>query len=116
MAGRRGNGIYRDGRAAHGVRSMEGEASDTRTRIQEIIDYQINPAVGGHGGFIEFIDYRDGVVYLRMGGGCQGCGMASVTLRQGIERMLREEVPEIQQIVDVTDHAGGATPYYNPPR
>jgi Fe/S biogenesis protein NfuA len=93
---------------------MEDASKDTRTRIQEMIDYQINPAVAGHGGFIEFIDFKDGTVYLRMGGGCQGCGMANVTLKQGIERMLREEIPEIQQIMDVTDHAGGSNPYYQP--
>jgi Fe/S biogenesis protein NfuA len=93
---------------------MEETSDDTRTKIQEMIDYQINPAVAGHGGFIEFLDFKEGVVYLRMGGGCQGCGMANVTLKQGIERMLREEIPEIQQIVDVTDHAGGSNPYYQP--
>ena len=93
---------------------MDEPSSDARTRIQEMIDFQINPAVGGHGGIIELLDYKDGVVYLRMGGGCQGCGMANVTLKQGIERMLREEIPEIQQIVDVTDHAGGTHPYYQP--
>jgi Fe/S biogenesis protein NfuA len=97
-----------------GVETMAETAGDTRNRIQEMIDYQINPAVAGHGGFIEFIDYKEGVVYLRMGGGCQGCGMANVTLKQGIERMLREEIPEIQQIMDVTDHAGGSNPYYQP--
>jgi Fe/S biogenesis protein NfuA len=97
-----------------GVEIMDATSSDTRTRIQEMIDYQINPAVAGHGGFIEFLDYKEGVVYLRMGGGCQGCGMANVTLKQGIERMLREEIPEIQQIVDTTDHAGGSNPYYQP--
>ena len=93
---------------------MEDASKDTRTRIQEMIDYQINPAVAGHGGFIELIDFKDGTVYLRMGGGCQGCGMANVTLKQGIERMLREEIPEIQQIMDETDHAGGSNPYYQP--
>ena len=70
--------------------------------------------MAGHGGVIELLDYKDGVVYLRMGGGCQGCGMANVTLKQGIERMLREEIPEILQVVDTTDHAGGTNPYYQP--
>jgi Fe/S biogenesis protein NfuA len=97
------------------METMEETAKDTKTRIQEMIDYQINPAVAGHGGFIEFVDFKDGVVYLRMGGGCQGCGMALMTLKQGIERMLREEIPEIRQIVDVTEHGEGANPYYQPP-
>jgi Fe/S biogenesis protein NfuA len=98
--------------------SSDGDPKDgggeLKTKIQEMIDYQINPAVAGHGGFIELLDYKDGVVYLRMGGGCQGCGMANVTLKQGIERMIREEIPEVQQIVDTTDHAGGTNPYYQP--
>ena len=94
--------------------SMEESGGDLKTKIQEMIDYQINPAVAGHGGFIELLDFKDGVVYLRMGGGCQGCGMANVTLKQGIERMIREEIPEVLQIVDTTDHAGGNNPYYQP--
>ena len=93
---------------------MDEPTGDPKTKIQELIDYQINPAVAGHGGFIELLEYKDGVVYLKMGGGCQGCGMANVTLKQGIERMLREEMPEIQQVVDTTDHAGGSNPYYQP--
>jgi Fe/S biogenesis protein NfuA len=87
---------------------------DSKSKIQELIDYQINPAVAGHGGFIELLNFKNGIVYLKMGGGCQGCGMANVTLKQGIERMLREELPEIQQVVDTTDHAGGTNPYYQP--
>ena len=107
------------GRCPHPRRSRTGKVmtdtnQDIRTKIQELIDFHINPAVAGHGGFIELLDYRDGTVYLRMGGGCQGCGMANVTLKQGIERMLREEVPEIQQVVDTTDHAGGTNPFYQP--
>ena len=93
---------------------MDDSGKDLKGKIQELIDYQINPAVAGHGGFIELLDYVDGTVYLKMGGGCQGCGMANITLRQGIERLLREEVPEIQQVIDSTDHAGGNNPYYQP--
>src|SRR5215471_4124945 len=93
---------------------MGDSNEDSKSKIQELIDYQINPAVAGHGGFIELLDFKNGIVYLKMGGGCQGCGMANVTLKQGIERMLREEMPEIQQVVDTTDHAGGTNPYYQP--
>ncbi|MBI4607982.1 MAG: NifU family protein, partial [Candidatus Rokubacteria bacterium] len=53
-------------------------------------------------------------VYIRMSGGCQGCGMADVTLKQGIERLIFEEAPEVTEILDVTDHAAGANPYYTP--
>lgn len=90
------------------------ETESTRKKLAELIQYQINPNVASHGGFIELIDYKDNNVYLRMGGGCQGCGMANVTLKQGIEALIREKIPEVWQVLDVTDHAGGANPYYEP--
>ena len=90
------------------------EAQTVRDKVQELIDTAINPAVAGHGGFIELIDVQDTTVYLRMGGGCQGCGAADVTLKAGIERMIFEEVPEITEVLDTTDHASGDNPYYAP--
>ena len=87
--------------------------TDPRARaVQAIIDQEINPAVGSHGGYVVLTDVKDDVAYIEMHGGCQGCGMADVTLRQGIELRIREAVPEIRQVVDATDHAGGANPYY----
>ena len=80
--------------------------------LQELLDTQINPAVASHGGNIELIDVKDNVVYIQFGGGCQGCGMVSVTLSQGVEQAIREAFPEIREIVDVTDHAAGTNPYY----
>lgn len=90
------------------------QGSDLRAKVQELIDTMINPAVAGHGGFVELIDVQDNRVYLAMGGGCQGCGAADVTLKSGIERLLREELPEIEEILDTTDHASGENPYYTP--
>ena len=81
-------------------------------RIQQVLDQRINPALASHGGNVSLIDVKDKAVYLQLGGGCQGCGMADVTLKQGIEVMLKEAVPEIEQIYDVTDHADGNNPYY----
>jgi Fe-S cluster biogenesis protein NfuA len=81
-------------------------------RVSDLFEQQVNPMVARHGGRVELIDVQDAVVMLRMGGGCQGCGMASVTLRQGIEGALRQAIPEVQGIVDVTDHASGANPYF----
>lgn len=81
-------------------------------KVQSIIENQINPAVAGHGGYIALIDIKDNVVYVQLGGGCQGCGMADVTLKQGIETMIKEAVPEISAVYDVTDHANGKNPYY----
>jgi Fe/S biogenesis protein NfuA len=86
----------------------------TAIRVQELIDSRINPGVASHGGHVELLDVQDGTVYVRLGGGCQGCGMVDVTLRQGIEALIREEIPEIQQVVDTTDHAAGRNPYYQP--
>ena len=82
--------------------------------IQELIETRINPAVAGHGGHVELIDVKDNVVYILLGGGCQGCGMVDVTLKQGIEVMIKEAVPEIHEVIDTTDHAGGSNPYYQP--
>ena len=83
-------------------------------RVQQVLERRINPGVAMHGGAVTLVDVRDGTVYLQMGGGCQGCGMASVTLTQGIRQILTEEVPEIEEIVDVTDHASGENPYFQP--
>ncbi len=82
-------------------------------RIQEILETRINPGVASHGGSVSLIDYEDGRVYLKLGGGCQGCGMVDVTLRQGIEVVLKEEIPEVIEVLDTTDHASGSNPYYS---
>ena len=87
---------------------------EIREKVQNLIENAINPAIAGHGGFVDLLDVKDKVVYLSMGGGCQGCGMADVTLRHGIEALLRDEIPEIAEIVDATDHAAGADPFYAP--
>jgi Fe-S cluster biogenesis protein NfuA len=81
-------------------------------QVARVFDEQVNPMVARHGGNVELIDVQDAVVMLRMGGGCQGCGMADVTLRQGIEGMLAQLVPAVRGIVDITDHTTGANPYF----
>lgn len=81
-------------------------------QVARLFDERVNPMVARHGGHVELIDVQDAVVMLRMGGGCQGCGMADVTLRQGIEGMLAQFVPDVRGIVDITDHATGANPYF----
>jgi Fe/S biogenesis protein NfuA len=89
-------------------------SDDLKTKVQELIDSSINPAVAGHGGFVELLDVKDNTVYLQMGGGCQGCGAADITLKSGIERLIKEEIPEITEVLDATDHAAGSNPYYTP--
>ena len=81
-------------------------------QVAKLFEEQVNPMVARHGGNVELIDVQDAIVMLRMGGGCQGCGMADVTLRQGIEGMLAQHVPAVRGIVDITDHATGANPYF----
>ena len=91
-----------------GSRPLEGPLAD---RVRQAIDQFVNPGVAQHGGHVTLVEVRDNIVYLEMGGGCQGCGMASVTLSQGIERILLEHVPEIEGIQDVTNHGDGENPY-----
>jgi len=84
----------------------------TRERVQYLIDAQINPGVAEHGGSVQVVDVSDDSVYLRLHGGCQGCGAADFTLKQGIETIVKRAVPEIQQIIDLTNHSAGLNPYY----
>jgi Fe/S biogenesis protein NfuA len=81
-------------------------------RIAGVLTEQINPAIAAHGGFAELVGIEGTTVFLRLGGGCQGCGLARVTLGQGIEVAIRNAVPEVGEIIDVTDHASGDNPYY----
>jgi Fe-S cluster biogenesis protein NfuA len=85
---------------------------EIRRRVQQVLDAEINPAVASHGGFVQLVDVRDNNVFVQLGGGCQGCGMANVTLRHGVETAIRKAVPEVGAIFDSTDHAAGSNPYY----
>ncbi|MDP2626041.1 MAG: NifU family protein [Candidatus Rokubacteria bacterium] len=89
-------------------------SDDLKARVQELIESTINPAVAGHGGYVELIDVQENKVYLQMGGGCQGCGAADLTLKAGIERLIKEELPEVEEVLDTTDHSSGDNPYYTP--
>jgi Fe/S biogenesis protein NfuA len=85
---------------------------DVVTRVHQVLEQHINPMIASHGGRAELVSVDGATAYLRLGGGCQGCGMATVTLTQGIEVAIKEAVPEITEIVDVTDHAAGTNPYF----
>jgi Fe-S cluster biogenesis protein NfuA len=85
---------------------------NTREKVQYLVDTQINPGVAEHGGSIQIVDVREGGVYLRLHGGCQGCGAADFTLKQGIETIVKRAVPEIDEIIDLTNHGAGINPYY----
>ena len=82
-------------------------------QVEQYLAEQINPAIAGHGGAAELVSVDGTVAYLRLHGGCQGCGMAQVTLRQGIEQSLLDAIDELTEVVDVTDHASGESPYYS---
>lgn len=102
------------------VRPAEGAAAAPRStpmgaladRVREVLDAQVNPAIASHGGAISLVDVQDTEIYLEMSGGCQGCAMSRLTLRQGVERMLRQAIPELTAVHDVTDHASGVNPYF----
>lgn len=81
-------------------------------QVSQVIQDQVNPAIAAHGGGAELVSVDGTIAYLRLYGGCQGCGLAQVTLKQGIERILLESIDELTQVVDVTDHASGEDPYY----
>ncbi len=98
--------------------SLDKPGLDTPTgrQVRRVLDEEINPSVAGHGGHVSLVDVQEDRVFIRLEGGCQGCGMAEVTLKQGIEVGIRRAVPEITAVLDVTDHAGGTNPYYQPGR
>ena len=111
VEGERGTGFEVRNPNARNLGEVE-PTGELAKRVKHVLDTRINPAVASHGGVITLVDVDGQDVYLELGGGCQGCGMARVTLRQGVERMLREAIPDVGQIVDVTDHAAGSNPYY----
>lgn len=90
----------------------EGWQDPVARAVQDVLDRQINPGVGSHGGMVTLVDVKDGTAYMRFGGGCQGCAAVDVTLKQGVETAIRASVPSISAIVDVTDHDAGVNPYY----
>jgi Fe/S biogenesis protein NfuA len=87
-------------------------AGELPQRVQHVLDSVVNPSIAAHGGRAELVAVEDGTAYLRLSGGCQGCGLATVTLSQGIEVAITDAVPEIERVVDVTDHAAGTNPYF----
>lgn len=90
-----------------------GPKGELAERVRQVLDTEINPAVAAHGGAINLVDVQDTEVYIEMSGGCQGCAMSRMTLRQGVERMVSQSVPEVTAIHDVTDHMSGENPYFS---
>jgi Fe-S cluster biogenesis protein NfuA len=94
---------------------VSGGRSDPEIRrvVEELLEREVNPSVASHGGKISVVDVKDATLYIAMSGGCQGCSASQVTLKQGVEVMVRRVVPEVRAIIDATDHAAGTQPYYN---
>ena len=84
---------------------------ELKARIEAVLEADVNPVIAAHGGGVSIVDLIDNVVYLKMTGGCQGCGLADMTLKHGVEAALRDQIPEIGEIIDLTDHAGGLRPF-----
>lgn len=87
-------------------------SGDVAQRVVQVLAQQVNPSIAAHGGRAVLVAVEQGTAYLRLSGGCQGCAMATVTLSQGIETAIRQAVPEITSVVDVTDHQSGTNPYF----
>ena len=97
---------------AIGAPPLADLSGDVAQRVIQVLTQQVNPAIAAHGGRAELVAVEQGTAYLKLGGGCQGCAMATVTLSQGIERAIIQAVAEITSVVDVTDHQSGTNPYF----
>ena len=98
--------------APHDASTGRRTDAEIRSVVQELLDREVNRSIASHGGRISIVDVREGMLFIAMSGGCQGCAASSVTLRQGVEVMVRKVAPEIVDIVDTTDHAAGEKPFY----
>jgi len=88
-------------------------ADPLASQVESVLEHHVNPSIAAHGGQAQLVGVKDDVVYVALGGGCQGCSMASVTLKQGIEQILKQAIPRIRAVVDATDHALGSNPFYS---
>ena len=104
--------ITPDADAVKAVMEGTGPAGALADRVRHVLDTEINPAVASHGGSINLVDVQGTEIFIEMAGGCQGCAMSRMTLRQGVERMVSQAVPDVTAIHDVTDHDGGDNPYF----
>jgi Fe-S cluster biogenesis protein NfuA len=91
----------------------EGCGEDLADRVRRVLDAEVNPVIAAHGGRVALVELDQGWARIRLEGGCQGCSLAEVTIRQGIEPLLRARVPELVGLADVTDHAAGTDPYFS---
>lgn len=81
-------------------------------QLETLFDEQVRPALAAHGGAVEIIDVDNNKLFVKLSGGCQGCASSQATLKDGIERLVKGHFPEIEEIIDLTDHTSGENPYY----
>jgi len=98
--------------AMSGLRVAGPPSGELATKVKDVLDAQVNPAVSAHGGEIVLVDVQGTEIFIEMAGGCQGCALSRMTLKQGVERMVRQAIPEITAVHDVTDHGSGENPFY----
>jgi Fe/S biogenesis protein NfuA len=94
------------------LRKLDTPEGRIAAKIQQVLDEEIGPSLATHGGGATLVDFKDGIVFLELTGGCQGCSMAGATMKDGIETSIRKSVPEVQEVLDVTEHATGRNPFY----
>ena len=94
------------------LRKLDTPEGRIAAKIQQVLDEEVNPSLATHGGGAVLIDFKDGIVFLELTGGCQGCSMAGATMKDGIEASIRKSVPEVQKVQDVTEHANGRNPFF----
>jgi Fe/S biogenesis protein NfuA len=93
--------------------AREDLTGSTVEKVQKLLETELNPAVASHGGRINLVGVKDNKVYLTFGGGCHGCGMVDMTLKHGVEKRIKEVIPEIEEVIDSTDHSVGQNPFYS---
>ncbi len=97
---------------ADNAETMKPSEEDIRNKVEELFEKEINPQIASHGGFVELAYIEDTKVFVRLGGGCQGCSSSNATLKQGIAKAIQQLIPEVTEVIDATDHAAGLNPYY----
>jgi Fe-S cluster biogenesis protein NfuA len=95
-------------------RSPAGAAADLAEAARQLLDAEVNPAIAAHRGHVTVTGADHGWIRIRLDGGCQGCSLAEVTIRQGIEPLLRDRLPAVTGLMDVTDHEAGTNPFFSP--
>ena len=97
---------------ADNAEKMKPSEVDIRNKVEELFEKEINPQIASHGGFVELAYIEDTKVFVRLGGGCQGCSSSNATLKQGIAKAIQQLIPEVTEVIDATDHSAGLNPYY----